>query len=183
MEVERILPILLESAGLIKQKFPQTQFALLRAPGLAREIFETKIKEFGLPVVLCENRSYEFLKCCDFVLTASGTATLETAIMQKPMLVVYKVSFLNWLIARPLIRLPFIGLVNVVAGKKIVPEFIQYRAQPALIAKAALEILGNQEEIIKIKTELEKVHKSLGNPGASQRTAQIILDLVKQTSR
>ena len=180
MEVQRILPILLESARLIKQNLPQTQFALLRAPGIAREIFETKIKEFGLSVVLCENQSYEFLRACDFVLTASGTATLETAIMQKPMLVIYKVSLLNWLIARPLIRLPFIGLVNVVAGKKIVPEFIQYRAQPALIVKAAMEILGNQEEITKIKTELKKVYKSLGNPGASQRAAQIILNLVNQ---
>ncbi len=180
MEVERILPILLESAKTIKQKLPQIQFALLKAPGLAHNIFEAKIKKHEFPVTLCENQTYDFLKSCDFALVASGTATLETAIMQKPMVIVYKVSFLNWLIARSLIRLPFIGLANVVAGKKIVPEFIQYRAKPQPIAKAALEILNNHEESAKIKIELEKVRKSLGSPGASQRAAEIILSLVSR---
>ena len=177
-EVERILPILLESARLIKQKLPQTQFALLKAPGIAYHLYKTKMKKFDLPLVLCENQTYDFLKPCDFVLVASGTATLETAIMEKPMLIVYKVSFLNWLIARLLIRLPFIGLVNVVAGKKIVPEFIQYRADPKLIAEAAIETLNNQGKLAKIKAELQNVRASLGNPGASERAAEIILKII-----
>ena len=76
MEIERILPILLESAKLIKDKLPQVQFVLLKAPGLVREIFESKIRKYEFPIVLCESQTYDFLKCCDFVLVSSGTATL-----------------------------------------------------------------------------------------------------------
>ncbi len=202
MEVERILPILLESAKLIKQKLPQAQFALLKARGIADEVFTKVIARSGIsPVVIarsaatkqspleiasasprndecscavCENQTYDFLESCDFALVASGTATLETAIMQKPMIVVYKVSFLNWLIARQLIKLPFIGLVNVVAQKLIVPEFIQYKAKPRLIAEKTLEILNSQEALTTVKSELGKVREKLGTSGASQRAAQII---------
>ena len=175
MEIERILPILLESAKLIKDKLPQVQFVLLKAPCLVREIFESKIRKYEFPIALCENQTYDFLKCCDFVLVSSGTATLETAIMQKPMIIVYKVSFLNWLIAKPLIRLPFIGLVNVVAGKEVVPEFIQYKARPRLIAEKTIEILTSQAALTNVKAELEKVRKNLGSSGASQKAAKIIL--------
>lgn len=178
MEVERILPILLESAQIITKELPQTQFVLLKAPGLAEDLFSSRIKKCELPLAVCENQTYDFLNSCDFALVASGTATLETAIMQKPMLVVYKVSFLNWFIARWLIKLPFIGLVNVVAGKKIVPEFIQFQAKPPLIAKKALELLNNQDELRTIKSQLEKVRKSLGIPGASQRAAEIITNFL-----
>jgi len=175
MEVERILPILLASARLIKEKSPETQFALLKAPGLPGEVFANAIQVVSrCRCAICENQTYDFLNACDFALVASGTATLETAIMEKPMLVVYRVSFLNWLIARLLIKLPFIGLVNVVAGKKIVPEFVQYKAKPRLIAEKALEILGNREKLAQIKSQLKKVRQGLGAPGASRRAAEII---------
>lgn len=178
MEVERILPILLESAKIIKKKSPQTQFAVLKAAALEKEIFNSAIKKANLPAVVCENQTYNFLNACDFALVASGTATLETAIMHTPMIVVYKVSFLNWLIAKPLVKLPYIGLVNVVAGKRIVPEFIQFQAQPALIAECALEILGSEETLTKVKQELKKVHQSLGESGASLRAAETILSFL-----
>lgn len=179
-EIERILPILLQSAKIIKDSIPQIQFALLKAPQLSKEYYESKIKIPGIPVTLCANQTCDFLNLCDFVLVASGTATLETAIMQRPMLIVYKVSFLNWLIAKQLIRLPYIGLVNVVAGRKIVQEFVQFQAQPRLIAQAALGILENREKLVQMQDELKKVRESLGTPGASQRAAEIILDFVQQ---
>jgi lipid-A-disaccharide synthase len=178
MEIERILPILLKSARIIKQKLPQAQFLILQAPEQAQQLYSSEIKKSGLPAVLCENQTYDFLNACDFVLVASGTATLETAIMQKPMIVVYKVSFLNWLIARCLIKLPFIGLVNVVGRKLIVPEFVQYRARPELIAEKALEMLGNQSALTEVKQHLSKVRQRLGSPGASQRAAKIIIDTI-----
>lgn len=177
-EIEKILPVFLESARIINQRLSRVQFALLKAPGLAYEIYKPRLKKYEFSVALCENQTYNFLNICDFVLVASGTATLEAAIMQKPMVIAYKVSFLNWLIARYLIKLPFIGLVNVVAGRKIIPEFIQYRAKSGLIAKEALKILNNQERLSKIRLQLENVRNSLGSPGASQRAAKIISDLV-----
>lgn len=178
MEVERILPIFLESAKIIKQRLPQSQFALLKAPGLERGLFKNKIEKYDVPVVIWEGRSYDFLGACDFVLVASGTATLETAIMQKPMAIVYKVSFLNWLIARCLIRLPFIGLVNVIAQEKIVPEFIQHKARASLIAQKTLDILSSQEQLTKIKSRLRQLRQELGTAGASQRAAEIISSLI-----
>ncbi|MFH1245136.1 MAG: lipid-A-disaccharide synthase [Candidatus Omnitrophota bacterium] len=179
-EVERILPVLLQSAKIIQDRIPRIQFVLLKAPQLGKEYYESKIKISGVPVTLCANQTRDFLNLCDFVLAASGTATLETAIMQRPMVIVYKVSFLNWLIAKQLIRLPYIGLVNVVAGRKIVPEFVQFQAQPRLIAQAALEILDNREKLNQMQNELRKVRESLGTPGASQRAAEIILNFVCQ---
>lgn len=175
MEIERILPILINSARIIKEKLHQAQFMVLQAPGQPEQLYNTEIKNSGLPLVICQNQTYDFLNACDFVLVASGTATLETAIMRKPMIVVYKVSFLNWLIARSLIKLPFIGLVNVVGEKLIVPEFIQFRAQPELIAQRALRMLGNQERLTEVKQQLSMVRQSLGLPGASQRAAEVIL--------
>ena len=173
-EVNTILPILLETAALIKAKIPQAQFSVLKSPQLGRENYLAQIKKAGLPVVLCENQTYDFLNSCDFVLAASGTATLETAIMQKPMVIVYKVSWLNWLIARMLIRLPFIGLVNVVAGRKIVPEFIQFQARAPLIAQTVCRIMESPAALTKVKVALQNLRKELGDPGASQRAAVVI---------
>jgi len=176
MEVERILPVLLESARIIKEKLPQAQFAVLKAADLPKEIFVAELKKYNLPIVLCENQTYNLLNASSFALVASGTATLETAIMQTPMVVVYKVSFLNWLIAKSLIKVPFIGLVNVVAGKLIVPEFIQHQAKPTLIAQCVLEILNNPSSLTNVKNELKAVREALGTAGASKRAAAAILE-------
>ena len=122
--------------------------------------------------------SYNELSKYILALVASGTATLEAAIMGTPMCVVYKVSFLNWLIARQLITVPHIGLVNVVAGEKIVPEFIQYQARPASIAAGALGLLQNPDGLADVKRKLNKVRESLGEPGASEKAAEIVLQKV-----
>ncbi|MBN3037794.1 MAG: lipid-A-disaccharide synthase [Candidatus Omnitrophica bacterium] len=175
MEVKRILPVLLKSAKVLKENLPFVQFAVLKAPELPKKIFVRQIQKHDIHVSLCENNTYDFLNICDFVLVASGTATLETAIMKKPMLIVYKVSFLNWLIARCLIRIPYIGLVNVVAGKKVVPEFVQFRARPNVIARKAMEMLEDHEYLTTVKEGLQEVRTSLGSPGASKRAAEIVL--------
>lgn len=182
MEIERILPILLKSVKKIKQKLPKAQFTLLKSTALEDGLYAAKINQSKLAGIISQNQTYEFLEVCDFVLVASGTATLETAIMEKPMIIVYKVSFLNWLIARMLIKVPFIGLVNVVAGERIVPEFIQYQAKPDLIAGKALELLSDKQALLNTKIELKKVKDTLGTSGASKRAAGIILDLINKNS-
>ncbi|MFC1698784.1 lipid-A-disaccharide synthase [Candidatus Omnitrophota bacterium] len=176
MEVERILPILLESARLIKNELPAAQFIVLKARGLAKEIFQKEVAKHDFPLPISENQTYDFLNACDFALVASGTATLETAIMQTPMLIVYKVSFLNWLIARMLIRLPYIGLVNVVAQKKIVPEFVQFQARPKDIAACALATLTHPQALTTVKQQLGQVRQRLGAKGATELAAQAILN-------
>jgi lipid-A-disaccharide synthase len=113
----------------------------------------------------------------DFAFVTSGTATLETACFGTPMFVVYKTSWLTYCIGRLLVRLKNIGLVNIVAGKTIAPEFIQHRANTKTLVKEALKLLSDEKQLKEMKTELSKVKGMLGNAGASQKVAERILQM------
>jgi len=177
VEVERHLPLMLKTAQLIAKKNPAVQFVVSQAPNLSEDFFSSLLSSFQLPASSFKN-SYDCLELADFVLVASGTATLETAILEKPMAIIYKTSFLTWLIAKPQIKIPYIGLVNVVAGEKIVPEFIQYGACPRRIAQKVLDLLGNPRKQEEIGENLRKVREKLGQPGAADRAAKTILSLL-----
>jgi len=180
IEVRRILPVLLEAASLI-QKGLNVQFILPKAPNLDRVTFDEIMRQVpGLNLKVTENLIYDCLNIADLALVASGTATLETAILQKPMVIVYKVSYLTWLISRALIQIPYIGLVNVVAGRKIAPEFIQFDAIPEKIAKETLRILNSPAVCSSMQAEISKIKESLGAPGASRRAAESILSFIQQ---
>ena len=112
-------------------------------------------------------------------MVASGTATLETALLLKPMVVIYKTSYLTFVLAKALIKIPYIGLVNVVAGKKIVPECIQDDANGIKIAGELKKIYQNPSEFDRMRQDLEKVKSSLGEGGASVRAAKNILQFLK----
>ena len=112
---------------------------------------------------------------------ASGTATLETALLEKPMVIVYKTSFLTWLPAKLLVKIPYIGLVNVVAGKKIVPECVQFQATPARVAAELRKMITDEIRVTVIKENLREVKNLLGAPGASHRAAQIIYQTITAT--
>ena len=111
----------------------------------------------------------------NFALVASGSATLENACLGLPMVIIYKVHFTTWLLLKILLKIPYIGLVNVVAGKKIVPEFLQYDARAGKIANACLEILQDSKRLKRMKAELAEVKDKLGRPGAPHRAAAEIL--------
>ena len=99
--------------------------------------------------------------------------------MQKPFVIIYKMNLLNYLLYRPQVKLPYIGMVNIVAGRRIIPEFVQFRAKAKKIASEALRILGDQKELQKITSNLGLVKSSLGEPGAAIRAAQIIINFLK----
>jgi len=101
--------------------------------------------------------------------------------MQKPLVIIYKMGLLNYFLYRPQIKVPYIGMVNIVAGKKIVPEFIQFQANPKKISAAVLKILRNPLELERIKNDLTQVKSSLGEKGASSRAARIIVDFLNKT--
>jgi lipid-A-disaccharide synthase len=178
-EVKRILPIMLESAKLINQKMP-ARFIIAKAPGIDKRVYDEIIMRVKVEAGIEEDKTYECLNKSDFALVCSGTATLETAILEKPFVIIYKTSLLNYLLYRPLIKVPYIGIVNVMAGEEIIPEFIQFGASPKKIAKQTLEILNNPAKLQKIKTELAKIKSSLGEPGASARAAKLILDFLQR---
>ncbi len=118
----------------------------------------------------------------DLVLAASGTATLECGIIGTPLIVIYKTSWLSYLLGRMLVKVPFIGLVNLVAGKQVVPEFIQHEARPGAIFLMAQMLVSPGRPREAVKGELAKIPGRLGQPGAAQRAAAEVLDVLLQHS-
>jgi len=176
-EIKSLLPILLETAKRIKEKIPQTQFLLPLAHTVDRREIEAQIREKGLEIIVIEGQTYELMTVSDIIVVASGTATLEAACLGTPMIIVYQVSFSTWLLGKILIKVPYIGMPNIIAGKEIAPEFIQYDAQPEQISSRVIDFLEHPEKLELVRAELQEVRKRLGGEGAVKRTAQLVLDV------
>ena len=174
-EVESLFPPMLEAAAILRSQNPAIQFLVLKAPGLADGLFENILGQRSLPLKILEGNYYNGINACDLCMVASGTATLETAILNKPMVVVYKTSLLTWLLAKALIKISYIGLVNVVAGEKIVPECIQFEATGENIAKELRRIYQSPDEMSRMITALRRIRSSLGATGASLRAAEVVM--------
>jgi len=177
-EIKKILPIMLKAGKLISQKI-NAQFVIAKPLQASWKIYDPLINKSGLEVKFLEGKTCDCLNIADFALVCSGTAVLEATIMQKPFLIIYKMGLLNYLLYRPQVKIPFIGIVNIIAGKKIIPEFIQFNASPDKIAAKTLEILNNRLELERMRSELAAVKSSLGLPGAAHRAAKIIIDFLK----
>jgi lipid-A-disaccharide synthase len=179
-EVQNLLPVLLESVHLLLRDFPNLQFIIPLAPAISRFEVEKYIAASNLDIRVVGEHIYDVLNVSDLVITASGTATLEAAIMRTPMIIVYKVSFPSYLIGRLLVKVKNIGLVNLVAEKRIVPELIQGQVSPINIFNEASKMLKNPHLLSVIRSELDKVKEKLGNPRTSQSAAQILYRVIHQ---
>ncbi len=178
-EVRRLLPLMLESAKIIQKKIPNTQFLILRSSTVKEELFNQIVANYNIPVHIFTDKTYEGIKSSDFALVASGSATLETAILEKPFVIIYKISWFSWFFLKAVIQVPYIGLVNIVAGRKIIEEFIQHQAQPKRIASYIIKTLNDPQRTTSLRNELSQIKSLLGNKGASKRAAEIIVDLLK----
>lgn len=174
-EVVNLLPTMVESAKLIKSSLADVQFLLPLAPTLSRDDLEPYYSFLPSPSFLIEEERYESLKVCDLAIIASGTATLEAAILGVPMIIIYKVNWLEEAIAKRVLKTKFIGLPNIVAGRQIVVELLQERANPLSISKVALSWLENKDSLEKIKLGLGKVREKLGEAGAARKAAQAVI--------
>jgi lipid-A-disaccharide synthase len=173
-EIEKIFPEMLSAARMINEK-SEIEIIVGVAPTLDEKYLQTLYNLNGVHLV--KGLTYEVMANADFAFVTSGTATLETACFETPMFVVYKTSWLTYLIGRALVHIKNIGLVNIVAGKKIAPEFIQHRANAKILAKSALKLLDDEKQLAEMKSELGKVRGLLGNAGASVRAAEQILQM------
>ena len=173
-EVEKILPVMLQTCLLLKKRLKKLKVGVSLASIIEKDLLKKILNQFELEIILEKELTYDLMHYSDLLLVTSGTATLESAIAQTPLLILYKTSFLNWILAKSMIRIPYIGLVNVVAGKKIVPEFIQYQAKPELLAGEAFDILSDRKKYEDIKAELNKVKQRLGQKGAYKKAAGIV---------
>jgi lipid-A-disaccharide synthase len=178
-EVKTLLPIMLDAAALIgKNSALPTQVIVLAAPTVPAELIKDIVASHDAKATIVNNMTYDGIAACDFCIVCSGTATLETAILVTPMVIVYKVNFLTWLYMRSLIRIPYIGLVNVVAGRRIVEEFIQFDATPKKIASYCARVLADTQKLSSLRKELSAVKQALGDTGASARAAQAIKEFL-----
>jgi lipid-A-disaccharide synthase len=173
-EVARILEDLVAAAAIIQSRVPRAQFVIARAPHLEDDLFKT-VSEHRLPLVLVENDADTVLAAADVVLTASGTATVQTALHDTPMVVVYRVSPLTYRLGRRLVKLDTFAMVNLIAGERIVPELIQDAFTPEAVANEAVSILSDRERARRIREGLATVRQRLGGPGASRRAAEAIV--------
>jgi lipid-A-disaccharide synthase len=172
-EVQRILPDLVAAAGRIRAQVPGVQFVVARAPRLDERLFSPVRDDEALVVV--EGETDAALASADVALTASGTATVQTALHDVPMVIVYRTSWITYRLARWLVRVDAIGMVNLVAGEPIVPELIQDAFTPDAVAREAVSMLTDRDRSTRIREGLGRVRARLGGSGASRRAAEAIL--------
>ena len=179
MEIEKMLPTLLEGAKLLKKQLPEVQFAMPRAGTIPLELLQSKIKASGLEIKITEGHNYDLFSVADLALATSGTVTLEAALCGLPSVIVYRTSALNAFIARRVINIPNIGLPNIVAGRQILPELLQEDFTPANVANTAVELLapGRRPQL---EANLAYMKARLGEPGAVNRVAQLILRIAEE---
>jgi lipid-A-disaccharide synthase len=177
-EIRKLLPEMLRAAQILKKEMPDTQFILPLADTLDETSVNEFISRFDVKVKIISGHTYDVISCSDLVWVASGTATLETALLGVPMIIIYKISLLSYLIGRLIVDIKNIGLVNIIAGKTIVPELIQREASGVRIAAEALAILKNEERKREMIKELQVIRARLGDPGAAIRAAQLALDML-----
>lgn len=181
-EVTRILPIMIKVAKLIKDTMgaDNIQFLLPVAKTLKRDFVKGILKQTKLDIRLIEDDTYNAISLCKVAMVASGTATLETALLGVPMAIVYKAELITYLFTRAVIKIPYIGLVNIIAGEKIIPEFIQYDAKPKPIAEYLVMLLKNESYWKKIKDQILGIKSKLGSPGASMRAAKEVVGFLNK---
>lgn len=180
-EIDYILPEVLDAADLIYKKYPKAEFLL----PLATSIEEAHVKSYisqhpDLPIKVVNTKAYDVMAIADLCIVTSGTATLETAIMGTPMVVVYRTNCITSVLTKFFIESEHIALPNVIARKRIVPELIRGDFRADLIAKSAIDIIESKDRKQQMRLELQKVRETLGEPGAGERVAEHIARRMKE---
>lgn len=179
-EITNLLPDMLAAAALLKARFPDLQFVLPVAHTLDPAFVQGFIRQVRIPVTVIDGRVYDALRASDAAIVTSGTATLETALMAVPMVIVYRISrFTYSILSRMVSGVEHVGLVNIVAGKRLVPELIQEQVSPRNIADGIAKMLDDAVYHGRTRDGLLEVRHKLGDAGASARAAGIVLETLK----
>lgn len=181
-EVNALLPDILEAARILKDDNPQIRFVMAVADSLDfQQIHETISRsslDVKMDVKIIRGEANDVLNICDIIIAASGTITLQAALLEKPMMILYKLSPITHAIARLLVQVRHIGLVNILAGRRIVPELLQREVTPDRIAAEAKKMLYDKDYYARIKKDLHDVKIKMGPPGASERAARVIAGML-----
>ncbi|MCE5334881.1 MAG: lipid-A-disaccharide synthase [Desulfobacteraceae bacterium] len=180
-EVKLLFSILMDSAQRLSKTFPDAEFVIPVAPSLDPRDISRRAAEWRLNARIVENDTHGAIRASDLLIAVSGTVTLEAAILETPMIIVNRVSRLSGEIGKRLIRVKHAGLPNLIAGREIVPEFIQDAARPDLIGDAATVLLKSPELLEAQRSELRRVREGLGEPGIAERVARIALRTARKS--
>jgi lipid-A-disaccharide synthase len=176
-----MFPIMLQAADCLQQQYPDLVFALLVAPTLTKQDFAPYIKNSDAHVKLhyISSDHFDIIRSCHSVMATSGTATLEVALLQKPMVIAYKTSPLNYLLAKTFLRIKYIGLCNILAKKMIVPEMIQHDLTPKNLFHAMQRFIEDPSYYQLVERELTKVKALLTADNNESVLADLIVDMIK----
>ena len=178
-EINRLLPIMLAAAEILQARIPGIQFMLPQADSISDELLESYIRQSLVKITVIKNQPYDVIQCCDVVMTTSGTATIEIALLTVPMVITYKLAALTYWLGRWLVNTPFIGLPNIILGKGFIKELIQHEATSENLAEEIERILTDKFYADQMRDNLKQVKQQLGQGGGSKNMAELVLEIMK----
>ena len=181
-EVRALLPDIVAGSVLVRERIKTAQFIVARAPHLEDTLFEPlgQLRRAGIPVAVTTERTDDVLAAADVAVTASGTATVQAAIHGCPMVIVYRLSALTYRLVKRFAHVDNVGMVNLIAGKQVVPELLQDALTPETVSAEVLRYLTDSTLALDSKEKLAEVRHKLGTEGASRRTAEHVLAIARQ---
>jgi lipid-A-disaccharide synthase len=181
-EIISLLPVMLSAAEKIAEKVPECQFFLPVASTISREMLHSIIKQYKVTVILTEKNTYDLMNIGNVAIAASGTVTLEASLLNLPTVIIYKLAAFTYFLGKLLVKIPYISLPNIIAGRKVVPELLQYAVTADNIAKETVPILLDSHLHKAMLKDLAEVKQKLGSVGAVERVAKEILLVAKGQS-
>jgi lipid-A-disaccharide synthase len=178
-EIDYHLTPLLEAARELGGRVPGAEFVVVSVPEY-REKIEAEVKKLGLDYPIITEHKYAAIADSDLALTCSGTVTLEAALLGAPMIVIYRLSLVSWLLGRIMVKVPYISLANLVAGRQAVPELIQGGVTSQALVRESMRILKDGELSDRMRRDLSEVRSKLGEGGATERAADIAISLATE---
>ena len=173
-EVAGLLPVMIQAAEKLAEK-EECQFFIPRASTISKEMLLSIIGKTSLSIEITEGHQYDLMQICTACVASSGTATLETALMELPTVLVYKLAPFTWFLANLLVHVKYAGLPNLLLGREVTPELLQYRARAENIVSILLPWLQDETARQKNIEEIREVRKALGSGGAVHRVAELII--------
>jgi lipid-A-disaccharide synthase len=180
-EIRALAPVLAGAMPLIAARLPGVQFVVARAPGLAADLF-APLAGVTSGLAMVEGQADNVLAACDLVLTCSGTATVQAAIHERPMVIMYRLSPLTYRLGRRFVHVDMYGMANLVAGERVVPELIQDDLSPQRVADEAVSFLTDADKWTRTVSAMQRVKHRLGEPGATGRAARLIADIASASA-
>ncbi|MEI8208748.1 MAG: lipid-A-disaccharide synthase [Methylococcales bacterium] len=177
-EINRLLPVMLDAAEKLNARLPNIQFILPQADSIDDDLLKNHLSRSAIKITIIKNRPYDVIQCCDAVMTSSGTATLEIALLGVPMVITYKLAPITYWLGRLLVNTAFIGLPNIVFGSGFIKELIQHEATADNLVKEIEKILVDKPYADQMRINLHKVKQQLGSGGGSKNMAELVLEML-----